>query len=448
MRNETKLFVKELFTLALPIGFQSLINNLVNMIDSVMIGTLGEACISAVSVSGTFLWLANTFIMGLGGGAAVVMAQDYGRNDMKRIKKLFSFVMLVCAVCSVFFFVIVTMFPVQILKLYSNMDSIIEPGISYLNLIRYAMVINMFTLAVMFMLRAVRSVKLGLYNSIFSCVSNVFFNWVFIFGNLGAPAMGVAGAALGTLIARVIELIVTVVYLLLIEKNMKFKLSDFDPRLEKSFLKQYMQIAVPLLAIDVLTNFSSSVQTMITGRVNEYYLSANSIVHNSWMLPSVFLGGASNAASVMIGNSIGQKDFDRAKRDSFRFVYAAMAFGLFSGIMVQVIRPILSLYYNVQPETLTLAKEMGYAATISVFFQSIAIILCNGVIKSGGMTDRILKVDMIATWIIAIPIGFICAFVIKLPAAFLYLILRGNNIVKAGWAIVQLKKNDWMKVIV
>lgn len=447
MKGETRLFIKELFTLALPVGFQSLINNLVNMIDSVMIGTLGEACISAVSVSGTFLWLANTFIMGLAGGASVVMAQDYGRGEMKRIKRLFSFVMLVCVLCSVFFFVIVTLFPVQILKLYSNMPSMIEPGVSYLNIIRYSMVLNMMTMAIIFMLRSVRSVKLGLYNSIFSCVSNVFFNWVFIFGNLGAPAMGVAGAALGTLIARIIEMAVSVVYLFFIEKNLKFKLSDFNPILDVTFLKQYIQIAIPLLAIDVFTNFSSSVQTMITGRVNEFYLSANSIVHNSWMLPSVFLGGASMAASVMIGNSIGQQNFDRAKRDSFRFIYASAIFGLFSGLMVQVICPILSTYYHVQPETLLLAKQMSYAATISVFFQSMAIILCNGVIKSGGMTNRILKVDMIATWLIAIPIGYLCAFVFHLPAAFLYLILRGNNIVKAGWAILQIKKNDWMKVI-
>ena len=281
----------------------------------------------------------------------------------------------------------------------------------------------------------------------FSCVSNVFFNWVFIYGNLGAPAMGAAGAALGTLIARVIEFVVSVVYLLLIEKNLKFRLGDFDPRLDLDFLKQYIQIAIPLLAIDVFTNFSSSVQTMITGRVNEYYLSANSIVHNSWMLPNVFLGGASMAASVMIGNAIGRKDFDKARRDSFRFVVVAAVFGLFTSAMVQVIRPILSLYYNVQMETLILAKEMGYAASISVFFQTIAIILCNGVIKAGGMTDRILKVDMIATWVLAIPIGFVCAFVIKLPAAFLYLILRGNNIVKAVWGIFQLKKGDWIKVI-
>ena len=447
MKSESRQFVKEVFTLALPVGFQSLINNLVNMIDGVMIGSLGEASISAVSVSGTYMWLAHTFIMGLAGGASVVMAQDYGRGEIKRIKHLFSFVMVVCVVFAAIFFTLTTFFPVQILQVYSNMPSIIEPGVQYLNIIRYALVLNMMTLAIIFMLRSVRSVKLGLYNSMFSCVSNVFFNWVFIYGNLGAPAMGAAGAALGTLIARVIEFVVSVVYLLLIEKNLKFRLGDFDPRLDLDFLKQYIQIAIPLLAIDVFTNFSSSVQTMITGRVNEYYLSANSIVHNSWMLPNVFLGGASMAASVMIGNAIGRKDFDKARRDSFRFVVVAAVFGLFTSAMVQVIRPILSLYYNVQMETLILAKEMGYAASISVFFQSIAIILCNGVIKAGGMTDRILKVDMIATWVLAIPIGFVCAFVIKLPAAFLYLILRGNNIVKAVWGIFQLKKGDWIKVI-
>ena len=447
MKEDNRRFIKEVVSLALPMGFQSLINNLVNMIDGIMIGQLGEACISAVSVSGTFLWLADTFIMGIAGGASIIMAQDYGKNEIKRIKKLFSLVLVMSLAIAMVFFTLMSCFPVQILKIYSNMPEIIEPGVSYMNILRFAMALNMVTMAIISMLRSVRSVKLGLYNSMFSCVSNVLFNWVFIFGNLGAPAMGVAGAALGTLIARMIELTVSLIYLFFFEKNLKFRIRDFNPNLDVGFLKQYAKIAMPLLAIDVLTNFSSSVQTMITGRVNEYYLSANSIVHNSWMLPSLFLGGVGMAASVMIGNAIGQKDFEKARTDSKRFVVAACIFGLFSAVMVQIILPILSGFYEVQQATLTLAKQMGYAASFSVFFQSLARILCNGVIKAGGMTQRILKIDIISTWFIAIPLGFICAFVIHLPAAFLYLILRGNNIIKAGWACIRIRKNDWMKVI-
>ena len=447
MKKETRQFIHDVLTLAIPVGFQSLINNLVNMIDGIMIGQLGEACISAVSVSGTFLWLADTFIMGISGGAAIIMAQDYGKGEMKRIKRLFSFVLILASCVALVFFTLMTLFPAQILRIYSSMPTIIAPGVSYMKYLRFSMALNMVSMSIVAMLRSVRSVKLGLYNSMFSCVSNVFFNWVFIFGNLGAPAMGVAGAALGTLIARMIEFVVSLTYLFVFEKNLKFRIQDFDPRLDLSFLKQYAVISVPLLAIDVLNNFSSSVQTMITGRINEYYLSANSIVHNSWMLPSLFLGGIGMAAGVMIGNAIGRKDFEKAKSDSVRFIYAALIFGAFAGAMVQVIRPILSSFYNVLPETLLLAKQMGYAASISVFFQSIARILCNGVIKAGDMTQKILKIDVISTWLIAIPLGYISAFVLHLPAAFLYLILRSSNIVKAFWAFARIKKQDWIQVI-
>ncbi len=445
--NEKKEFIKEAITLALPAGFQMLINNVVQMIDSIMIGQLGDACISAVSVSGTFLWLATTIITGIAGGASIIAAQDYGRKELDRIKKLVSIVLVFALLTSIVFYVLIDFYSVQIFKIYSNIDAIIEPGCQYLGVMKYTLFFNLISLAIVIMLRSIRNVKLGLMNSILSCFTNIFFNWVFIFGHLGFPAMGIVGAAVGTLVARIIEFLVCIVYFLFIEKELHYKIADFSLSLDNQSFINLVKITLPLLAIDVLNNLLSSVQTMITGRISDYYISANAIVHNCWTLPNVFLWGISMASAVMIGNSIGAGKIERAKNDSKRFVVVAVICGIFSAVMVQILLPILSSFYQVSNETLVLAKQMSYSASISVLFLSTTIILCEGTIKAGGYTDRILKINIIANWLVAIPLGFLAAFVFKWHAAIIYLLLRSGNFVRTVWGLIQLKKDNWIKVI-
>ena len=149
--NRHKEFIKEALTLALPAGFQMLINNLVLMIDSIMIGQLGDACISAVSVSGTFLWLATTIITGIAGGASIIAAQDYGRKELKRIKKLFSIVLVCALLTTVLFYVLIDGYSVQIFKIYSNIEAIIEPGCQYLGVMKYTLFFNLISLAIIIM---------------------------------------------------------------------------------------------------------------------------------------------------------------------------------------------------------------------------------------------------------------------------------------------------------
>ena len=445
MENSNKTFIKEILHLALPAGFQQVINLLVTLIDNLMIGSLGEASISAVSICGTYLWLSMTFVNGLAGGAVIIAAQDYGNKNIERIKKLVSMILVISFMIGCIFFVITTLFPVQILQIYSNVEEIIEPGVGYLSYIKYSFPLLALSFGIMIMLRAVRSVKLGLYTSLISCLFNVFFNWVFIYGNLGAPKMGAAGAALATSISYFIQLVVCVVYLFLFEKNLQFRIKDFNPFVGKDLFIKFITVSMPLLCIDVMYNFSSSAQTMITGRISANYVTANSIVHMGWQIPDVFTQGIGMAAGIIIGNAIGAKNYQKAKEDSKRFVVTSICNGLFMAISLQFILPILLQFYNVGLDTKLLARQMGYAASITVFFGSCCMILSNGVIKSGGNTNQLLKIDAVSIWLIAIPLGFIGAFVLNWPAPVLYLVLRSGNIIKTFWSFYKLKKDDWIK---
>ena len=443
--SENKRFINEMIHLALPAAFQQVINLCVTLIDNLMVGSLGEASISAVSICGTFLWLVITFTNGLAGGAVIIAAQDYGNNNLERIKKLLSVIMTISLSIGLIFFVITTFFPVQILQIYSNVDSIIEPGVGYLKYIKYSFPILSLSYGIMIMMRSVRTVKIGLYSSMITCGFNVFFNWVFIYGHLGAPQMGAAGAALATSLTYFIQLIVVLTYVLKFEKNLKFKLSDFNPFIDKELFFKFIKLALPLLAIDIMYNFSSSAQTMITGRISENYVTANSIVHMAWSIPDMFTQGIALSASIIIGNAIGAKDYKKAKEDSKRFIVTSICFGLFMATSLNIILPFFIQFYHVTDATKLLARQMGYAASITVFFGASCAILSNGVLKSGGYTNRLLKIDTISIWCVAIPLGFIGAFVLNWPAPVLYLVLRSGNITKTFWSYIQLRKDNWIK---
>lgn len=444
---ENRKFIKEILVLALPMGFQQIVNLFVTLCDNLMIGSLGEASISAVAICTTFFWLSITFTNGLAGGALVIAAQEYGRNHLERIKKLVSLIMTISFIIGCIFFVITSIFPLEILKIYSNVENIIEPGLGYLKYIKYCFPILSLNYGIIIMLRSVRSVKLGLYTSLISCIFNVFFNWMFIYGNLGAPKMGVAGAALATTISYFIQFIVSISYLFYFEKNLKFRIKDFNPFVGKEVFIQFLTVSIPLLCIDIMYNFSSSAQTMITGRISENYVTANSIVHMGWQIPDVFTQGVAMAASIIIGNSIGAKNYEKAKKDSQRFVITSIIIGIFMALSLQIILPVLLQYYDVTFNTKQLAINMGYAASITVFFGACCAILSNGVIKSGGYTNLLLKIDSISIWFVAIPLGYIGAFVLNWPAPILYIVLRSGNIIKTIWAFYKLRKDDWIKVL-
>lgn len=442
--NENKTFLKNILMIAFPIAMQNLLSQILTLIDNLMVGTLGEECISAVSVCTTFLWLSYTFNSGICGGASILCAQEYGRKNYSKIKNIFSISLVINLLINDIFFLILKYFPENILKIYSNVPELLIPGIEYYEIIKYSLICTAVTLSITNVLQSMKNVKLSFYNSLISCLCNIIFNWLFIFGNLGFPAMGVRGAALGTVLARIVEMSISIIYFLFIEKDLKFKISEFNLFLTKKELLTLIRVTVPILIMDVLMNLTSSAQTMITGRISKYYVTANSIVHTTYMLPNTFSVGLSVAAGIMIGNKIGENDNTKVQKEAERFVYASIVFGIINSIMLFCLFPIISDFYQVSSETLQLAKRMSLAAEFSVFFMPVSYILCNGVIKAKGNTSTLLRIDFLSNWLISIPIGFFFSFYLNCPAEYLYVILRLSYVIKGLWGIWQIRSKKWL----
>ena len=446
--EENRQFVMEFVRLAIPMAFQRLVVFIIQLIDNLMIGSLGEMCISGVAVSGTFNWLCTTFSQGMADGAVILAAQEYGRDNKPQIRKLLSFVLTVNLGIGLFFFVLISLFPRQILSIYTDVPGIIEEGLKYINIVKFSIPLGGLSFAVVTILHSTRNVKLGMVSSITSCFANMFFNWVFIFGNLGAPVMGVEGAALGTLLAKIVEFLIVFGYLLFMETNLNFRISDYMPKLEKDYLYTLMKVTIPIMVIDVLSNLVTSAQTIIVGHISENYITSNSIVHTTWTLPSVFCMGLGVAAGIMMGNRIGAKDMDTVKNHARKFVVTSFGMGIINCGIMNILLPIIAGFYEISQATLDLTYKMGRVASLTVVFVCMNFVVCNGVIKAGGDTGNLLKVDLIFNWLVAIPLGYLAAFHLGCPPEYLYFILRLGIVLKVIWGVWQIYTDRWLKNIV
>ena len=443
----TKDFIKELFTLGLPIASQLLLSNLVSLVSNIIVGSLGEANISATSIASTYSWLVSVFVYGCVKGASIIGAQEYGRGETSSIKKLLSFVVMVGVVSSTFFFLLTSFFAPQIMRIYTDYEEFVGPGVTYLQIVKYSFLFYGITDAVVTMLQTVRSVNVTLISSLVSCVTSTVVGYALVYGKFGLPAMGIKGTAIATLLARIFECMTVTIYLLFFDKKLNFKLKEFDPRIDKETFTQLVAISMPILLTDVLDNFTSSAQAMITGRMSEYYLSANSIVHTSWALPSVFCWGGATAAAIMIGNSLGKHDYEQARLDAKRLVITSLIIGVFCSGVVKILVPWIASLYDVSENTVDLAYKMGKMACINVLFISFECIVPNGIIKATGDTKKILYINLLGKWIIALPLGYIGAFYLKLAPEYIYFLLRSGNIVMCIWGAMVLIKDDWMRTI-
>ena len=183
---------------------------------------------------------------------------------------------------------------------------------------------------------------------------------------------------------------------------------------------------------------------MITGRVSEYYIAANSIVHNIWTISSLFMFGVAMGANVIIGHVIGANEMKKADEYASYFINIAALIGLCGAILTQLIAPLITSFFNVSPEALETAAKLTRAAGIAVFFLAMQQVLTKGILRGGGQAAAVTRVDLLSCWLVNIPAGFIVALVLKLDPFWIYLSLRIDYLIKTVWALYRIKKTDWI----
>ena len=443
--GDKELYLK-MAKIAIPISLQSLITVGINLMDTIMLSKMGDAQISASSLAGQFINLFMICCMGIGMGASVLTSRFWGMQDKHSLKKTITIMLRFVVVFATIFTAITIISPEWIMRIYSDEAPIITHGVTYLKWMIPTYICTGLSLTCTIVLRTVGQVRIPLYCSISAFFVNVFFNWVFIFGKLGAPRMEIGGAALGTLIARVFELIFICGYFFFIDKRIRYRLKDVFMKC-RDLLREYIRISIPVLISDGLLAFGNNTVAMIMGRIGETFVAANSVTMVVQQLSSVLTTGVCNASGIITGHTMGEGDIDKAQRQGYTFLFIGFIIGCFSALVIFLLRGPIINYYDVSPEAKAIAWDLMNAIIIINIFQSMNSILTKGVLRAGGDTTFLMAGDILFLWVASIPLGYLAGLKWGLPSFWIYTFLKIDQIIKCIWCYFRLRSGKWLKKI-
>lgn len=443
--GDKELYLK-MAKIAIPISLQSLITVGINLMDTIMLSKMGDAQISASSLAGQFINLFMICCMGIGMGASVLTSRFWGMQDKHSLKKTVTIMLRFVVVFASIFTAITIISPEWIMRIYSDEAPIITHGMTYLKWMIPTYICTGLSLTCTIVLRTVGQVRIPLYCSISAFFVNVFFNWVFIFGHLGAPRMEIGGAALGTLIARVFELIFICGYFFFIDKRIRYRLKDIFMKC-KDLLGEYIRISIPVLISDGLLAFGNNTVAMIMGRIGETFVAANSVTTVVQQLSSVLTTGVCNASGIITGHTMGEGDIKKAQRQGYTFLFIGFIIGCFSALIIFLLRGPIINYYDVSQDAKDIAWDLMNAIIIINIFQSMNSILTKGVLRAGGDTTFLMAGDILFLWVASIPLGGLAGLKWGLPSFWIYTFLKIDQIIKCIWCYFRLRSGKWLKKI-
>ena len=452
--TKDRIFYKKLIGIAVPSSLQSLIMFGVNTADTVMVGSLGENSIAGVALANQLAFLYQITCYGIAGGMGVIMAQFWGKNDREAIESGLSITVKIAAVFGLLFMMLAYLFPTQVLSLYTSDPLVRAEGIAYLKIIAISFLFLGLTTMISQALRSVEVVKLSLYSSCVAMVVNIFFNWVFIFGNLGAPHLGVRGAAIATLLSRIAEFLIVSIYLLRIDKRISFRLTALL-HWDKGIFRNYMKNGSPVIVSDIILGVGNTMASVVLGHMGAVVTSASSIANTLYQLTSVFLMGVANASGVITGNTVGAGQYEKAKEYGKTFITISVLVSLFAVAVIQLIKGVIFQefnigstivqVFNVELSTKELAGQLINSLSVLTVFMTVSNVLTKGILRSGGDTKFLMVADVLFLWVVSVPLGFITGLYLKWPPYIVFFLLRSDEVIKSVWCMFRFFGWKWIK---
>ena len=440
-----KDFYKLLFSITLPIAAQNFITFTVSMADSLMLGKLGETALSAANLANQLFFMLMIITFGVTSAAMVFASQYWGKGDVYSLRRIITIMLRVAFVISLIASVLALCLPEVVMSWYSDDAAVISEGAAYLRIVGWIYPIYSVTNAMVCIFRCAHEVKISIVVYLVSLVVNVFFNWVFIFGNLGSPAMGVRGAALATAVARCAELVILIIYLAAFEKKIHYTFADFFVPV-KPYIKDFIKTGAPVILNETVWSIGSSILSMIIGHISTEFVSANSIANVIWQCVWVMISGMGNATAVIIGNAVGlgeDKAYINKMAQSIIVVAGIMGVAA-AGIILLIREPVIG-FYEVSQSTKDLAMELIVSYAAILVLQSMSVQYVVGIFRGGGDTKFSMLIDTVFLWIFAIPLGAYAGLVLKLAPPIVYLVLRCDEVFKCFVGFIHMKKGRWVR---
>ncbi len=439
-----KDFYGQMLKIAVPIAFQNMLTFAVSMMDTVMLGSLGEVAISASSLANQLTFILSVIMFGVSGGSNVLISQYWGKKDIGAIHKVLAIMYRVVLALVIVFSIVALFMPEGFLRIFTTDQRVIEQGVAYLKIVVWSFFFYAVTNVTLNMLRSVRAVKIAIVVYTVSLLVNTFFNWVFIFGKLGAPAMGIRGAAIGTLIARITEFAIVIVYMFRYDNKIKLKLKNLLPT-DKQMIKDFAVNSFPVICNELLWAIGASILSVVVARMGTEVVAANSINNVAMQLVSVMVFGISAAAQVIVGNTIGAGDYEKLHQVTVTLKIFGIAIGVIAAVMMLAMKPLMMVLYNVSDLTKVYTGQIMTVTAFLLLFRGPENVNMMGILRGGGDSRFVLVADIIFMWTLAIPLGFFVAFQLGWPVAAVFIVLKIDEILKTFLSFWRLRNNNWVR---
>ena len=439
-----KEFYRKFFTMAVVLILQNVITLSVNLTDNIMLGAYSEVSLSGVAAVNQVQFIYQQILLAVGEGIVILGAQYFGKRQMRPVRQITAGAMRLALLAAAGLFILVSCCPHIILSAFTEDEAIISQGMEYLRIIRYTYIFFAITQILLAALRSTGIVHIALLLSVCALGVNCAVNYILIYGHFGAPRLGVTGAAIGTLLARIVELMILLFYIRFKEKNLLLKLRDFLKR-DSGLWKDYIRVIVPILVVNGLWGLNTAAQNAILGHMTSQAIAANSVASTLFMLVKSTAVGSASAASFLIGKTIGEGSGGKLRSYSRTMQVLFVVIGVFTAILLYFIRmPVLSLY-QLEEGTRNMADQFLLILCVVVAGMSYQMPTDTGIIRGGGDTKFVMKVDLISIWGIVMPLSFVMAFVVKASPAAVMWCLNADQLFKCIPAFIKVNYGHWAK---
>ena len=443
-RTSDRMFYRNFFSIYIALVLQNVVTLSVNLSDNIMLGAYSETALSGVAAVNQIQFVFQQLVMALGDGLVMFCSQYWGKKQTEPMKKIAATAMQAAVGIAVLLFALVSLFPERAVGIFTTDRVIIGQGAEYLAIIRFTYLFFAVTQILLATLRSVEMVKIAFYLSVMTFFLNLAINYTLIYGNFGAPEMGAAGAAVGTLAARIVECAVLILYIRKNERNLHLSLRSYL-QFDRTLAGDYVRTTAPMFVVSGLWGVNTALQTVILGHMTAAAIAANSVASNLFLMVKSMAVGAASTASVITGKTIGTGDYDLVKKYARKMQKLFVLIGVFSGVLLFLIRiPVLEIY-DLSPATKEMADTFLLILSVVVVGMSYQMPTNNGIIRGGGNAAFVVKMDLISIWCIVIPLSFVMAFVVKASPAVVVCCLNADQIFKCVPAYLESHYGKWIR---
>ncbi|MCI8496718.1 MAG: MATE family efflux transporter [Clostridiales bacterium] len=435
-----------LVAIALPIALQNLINVGVGMADTLMLGKLGETELSGASLGTQPYFILTLIFFGLSSGASVLTAQYWGKGDTKTIRRIMGIAMRIALMVAAGFVLVIQLFPEMVMRIFTPEADVVREAVSYLRIVSVSYLCSAFTILYLNIIRSVEKVMISLGVFFTSFCLNVVLNWMLIFGvpQIGIEPMGVAGAAWATLISRIVEVILTVIYAFKVDKIIKFRLKNLLER-DQVLTRDFRKYSMPVIFNELLWGVGISMHSVILGHLGKEAVAASAIAKIIQQLSTVVMFGIANASAIIIGKSLGLGDRRYAKQSANTLLILATGVGVLSAGIIIALRPVVFAMYDLAEVTLYYVNAMMLILAVSTLFQAFNCTTIIGILRGGGDTRFALIIDASTLWLGSLVLGTLGAFVFQWSVPVVFALLLVDEMLKLPAGLIRVRGGHWLK---